>query len=147
MCGSVLIVDDDDMTVALVAEVLADEGFTVTHLGNTTSDAIRAAVNRLEPDVVLLDGSDKLGYSDSWPDAAGCTSGRGRSPSSCLRVMPTILRKGSSERRSGVNEPRLSVRRQAVRPRHPARASKACSDELRGKQRGAYDFRKRAGNT
>jgi len=70
MCGSVLIVDDDDMTVALVAEVLADEGFTVTHLGNTTSDAIRAALNRLEPDVVLLDGSDKLGYSDSWADAA-----------------------------------------------------------------------------
>jgi DNA-binding response OmpR family regulator len=33
MSGSVLIVDDDDMTSALVAEVLSDEGFTVTHLG------------------------------------------------------------------------------------------------------------------
>jgi DNA-binding NtrC family response regulator len=70
MSGSVLIVDDDNMTSALVAEVLSDEGFTVTHLGNMTSDAIRAAVNRLEPDIVLLDGSDKLGYSDSWADAA-----------------------------------------------------------------------------
>ena len=55
MSGSVLIVDDDDMTSALIAEVLRDEGFTVTQLGNTTSNAIRAAVNRLEPDVVLLD--------------------------------------------------------------------------------------------
>ena len=70
MSGSLLIVDDDDTTAALVAEVLSDEGFTVTHLGNTTSDAIRAAVNRLEPDVVLLDGSDKIGYSDSWANAA-----------------------------------------------------------------------------
>ena len=70
MAGSVLIVDADDMTSALIAEVLSDEGFSVTHLGNTTSDAIRAAVNRLEPDVVLLDGSDKYGYSDSWANAA-----------------------------------------------------------------------------
>ena len=65
MSGSVLIVDDDDMTSALIAEVLRDEGFTVTHLGNTTSNAIRAAVNRLKPDVVLLDGSDRLGFGDS----------------------------------------------------------------------------------
>jgi DNA-binding response OmpR family regulator len=70
MSGAVLIVDDDDMTSVLIAEVLTDEGFTVTHLGNTTSDVIRAAVNRLEPDVVLLDGSDKFGYSDSWANAA-----------------------------------------------------------------------------
>jgi DNA-binding NtrC family response regulator len=70
MPGSVLIVDDDDMTSALVGELLSDEGFNVTHLGNTSSDAIRAAVNRLEPDVVLLDGSDKFGYSDSWATAA-----------------------------------------------------------------------------
>jgi CheY-like chemotaxis protein len=70
MSASVLIVDDDDMTLALVAEVLTDEGFTVTHLGTTTLDAIRAAVKRLEPDVVLLDGGDKLGYSDSWANAA-----------------------------------------------------------------------------
>src|SRR5947209_442991 len=105
MSGSVLIVDDDDMNSALVAEVLTDEGFTVTHLGNTTSEAIRAAVNRLEPDVVLPDGSDKLGYGDSRANAAWLrTSGRGWSPSPCLRVMPTTLRKGSSERRSGVNE-------------------------------------------
>jgi len=70
MSGSVLIVDDDGTVSALVAEVLTDEGFTVTHLGNTTSEAIRTAVNRLEPAVVLLDGSDKLGYSDSWANAA-----------------------------------------------------------------------------
>ena len=70
MSGSVLIVDDDDTVSALLADVLGDEGFTVTHLGDTTSDAIRAAVNRLEPDVVLLDGSDKLAYGDSWANAA-----------------------------------------------------------------------------
>jgi CheY-like chemotaxis protein len=33
-------------------------------------EAIRAEAARLEPDVVLLDGADKLGYGESWAGAA-----------------------------------------------------------------------------
>jgi len=70
MSASVLIVDDDDNVSALIADVLSEAGFTVSRSGDITTEAIMSGVDSLEPDVVLLDGSDKLGYSESWAKAA-----------------------------------------------------------------------------
>jgi DNA-binding NtrC family response regulator len=70
MAASVLIVDDDQDVSALVADVLQDAGFRVSRLTHAQSELIRAEVGRLEPDVVLLDGSDKLDYGEAWADAA-----------------------------------------------------------------------------
>jgi DNA-binding response OmpR family regulator len=70
MPASVLIVDHDRHISALVAELLREAGFAVAELTDTTAEAIQAQVHCLEPDVVLLDGSDKLGYGESWAKAA-----------------------------------------------------------------------------
>jgi DNA-binding response OmpR family regulator len=68
MCGSVLIVDDDQDISKIVAEVLSDEGFLISELCDSQPAVIHA--ERLEPDVVLLDGGDGRGYGDSWVYAA-----------------------------------------------------------------------------
>ena len=70
MSGSVLIVDDDRDVSALVTDVLRDAAFTVSELADMSPGAIHAEVARIEPDVVLLDGADKLGYGESWAGAA-----------------------------------------------------------------------------
>ena len=61
MRGSVLIVDDDQAISKIVAEVLSEEGFVISELGDAQPAVIQAEVARLEPDVVLLDGSDGAG--------------------------------------------------------------------------------------
>jgi CheY-like chemotaxis protein len=68
--GSVLIVDNDRDISRVVAEALADEGFTVSELLDPRPTAIEQEVARLEPDVVLLDGWDAAGYGQSWTQAA-----------------------------------------------------------------------------
>ena len=70
MSGSVLIVDDDNDISMLVADILRESGFAVTELADMSPDAIRAEVSRTEPDVVLLDGGDKVEYGQSWAHAA-----------------------------------------------------------------------------
>jgi CheY-like chemotaxis protein len=39
-------------------------------LGDAQSSVVRAEVTRLEPDVVLLDGTGRAGYGASWMNAA-----------------------------------------------------------------------------
>jgi DNA-binding response OmpR family regulator len=73
----VLVIDDDRDVTDLVHAVLTDEGFAVSVLHDQRPDAIRAAVNRLEPDCVLLDGDSPHEYGDSWGHAAWI-SGRDR---------------------------------------------------------------------
>ena len=70
MRGSVLIVDDDQDVSKIVAEVLSEEGFQISVLRDSQPAVIHAAIERLEPDVVLLDGGDGGGYGDSWVNAA-----------------------------------------------------------------------------
>jgi CheY-like chemotaxis protein len=70
MRGSVLIVDDDQRVSQIVAEILRDEGFLISELGDALAAVIQTEVARLEPDVVLLDGSDGVGYGYSWVNAA-----------------------------------------------------------------------------
>jgi DNA-binding response OmpR family regulator len=68
--GTVLVVEDDDALGALLAALLTEEGYAVSLLRRATSDAIRVAVNRLEPACVLLDGQGRFDYGESWGDAA-----------------------------------------------------------------------------
>jgi two-component system, NtrC family, nitrogen regulation response regulator NtrX len=69
--GRVLIVDDDPDISEIVAELLVEEGFEVTNLRDARPDVIQAEIARLEPDVVLLDGSSETdGYGSSWESAA-----------------------------------------------------------------------------
>jgi DNA-binding response OmpR family regulator len=66
----VLVVDDSREIGELVRDILEEEGLTVAILTRAPSAAIRAAVQRLEPDCVLLDGATSLAYGQSWLDAA-----------------------------------------------------------------------------
>jgi DNA-binding response OmpR family regulator len=68
--GTVLLVDDDPAVGDLVRDLLTDEGYAASVLGAVTSEALRAAVDRLEPDCLLLDSRGPLDYGDSWRDAA-----------------------------------------------------------------------------
>jgi CheY-like chemotaxis protein len=70
MRGSVLVVDDDESISNVVAEVLRDEGVAVTTLVDGRLSALSAAIARVEPDLVLLDGGDAAGYGRSWEAAA-----------------------------------------------------------------------------
>ncbi len=68
--GTVLVIEDDRDIGALVEQVLAEEGFAVSLVAGVGPESIRAAVARLEPDCILLDGESSLGYGSSWIDAA-----------------------------------------------------------------------------
>src|SRR5438067_1250718 len=67
--GCVLVVDPDRDIAELVQAILTDEGYEVSCLYGYRGDRLRAAVGRLEPDCVLLDGSGADGYGDSWEEA------------------------------------------------------------------------------
>jgi CheY-like chemotaxis protein len=66
----VLLVDDDPILAGLVHDLLTDEGYAVSVLTTITSDAVRTAVGRLEPDCLLLDSRSPTDYGESWRDAA-----------------------------------------------------------------------------
>jgi len=74
--GSVLVVEDDPVVGDVVLTLLLDEGYAVALLGVAllgvpSPDAIRAAVGRLEPDCILLDGTGSGSkYGKSWAHAA-----------------------------------------------------------------------------
>jgi CheY-like chemotaxis protein len=68
--GRVLVVDDDRDTADIVEAVLAEEGFTVSLLHRAEPAVLRATVERLEPDCILLDGGSSRDYGLSWDHAA-----------------------------------------------------------------------------
>jgi CheY-like chemotaxis protein len=72
--GRVLIVDDDRDICDLVHAILTDEGFSVSTLHHQDPEAIRVAVNQMEPDCVLLDGASPGDYGSSWEDSAWIAS-------------------------------------------------------------------------
>jgi CheY-like chemotaxis protein len=52
-----VLVDDDDADIAdLAEELLTDLGYIVTTLRDRDEESVRATVERLRPDCVLLDG-------------------------------------------------------------------------------------------
>ena len=78
---TVLIIDNDRDVAEVARAVLTDEGYQVAVLADVTTDAVAAAVGRLEPDVVLLDGETLSGdYGASWVEAATLTRRRRRVP-------------------------------------------------------------------
>ncbi|HET8567808.1 MAG TPA: response regulator [Candidatus Limnocylindria bacterium] len=96
---SVLIADNDRDIAELVRALLTDEGYAVTVLSGLTPESVTAAVGRLEPDCVLLDGeSGTMGdYGASW-EMAAALSARARA---VPVVMFTAHRGATEEARSG----------------------------------------------
>lgn len=79
----VLVVDDDHDIGEVVGAILGDEGYEVTVLDQISDDAIRAAIGRLEPDCILLDGAQAVEYAESWATASDVRSRR--------RPIPTVM--------------------------------------------------------
>ena len=67
---SVVVVDDDRDVAELVQTILLDEGFKVSCLYEPSQNDVKAAIERIEPDVVLLDGGTPAAYGPSWDIAA-----------------------------------------------------------------------------
>jgi CheY-like chemotaxis protein len=66
----VVVADNDTGISELVKAILTDEGYDVTVLAQTDHESIAAAIGRLEPDCILLDGAHGSGFGDSWTEAA-----------------------------------------------------------------------------
>jgi CheY-like chemotaxis protein len=66
----VLLVDDDADLIEVVSAVLGDEGYEVCLPDGTEPDEVQRAVNRHEPDCILLDSAQRVEYGASWESAA-----------------------------------------------------------------------------
>jgi CheY-like chemotaxis protein len=72
--GLVLLVEDDADIAELVDELLTSEGYAVEQLRDRKIGSVQAAVARLRPDCVLLDGDVPGSYGTSWDEAAWMTA-------------------------------------------------------------------------
>jgi DNA-binding response OmpR family regulator len=79
----VVIADDDANVADVVTAILSDEGYAVSVLEETDHASIAAAVGRLEPDCILLDGAGESAFGGSWSEAAYLAA-RGR-------AVPTVM--------------------------------------------------------
>lgn len=79
----VLLVDGDADVTDVVVAILTDEGYEVSTLNTTDHEALASAVNRFEPDCVLLDSASRPAFGDSWSEAAYLAAR--------ARVVPTIM--------------------------------------------------------
>lgn len=66
----ILVIDDDRDVGEVVTAILSDEGYEVSTLDHISDETVRAAIGRLEPDCILLDGVDAVEYAESWATAA-----------------------------------------------------------------------------
>jgi DNA-binding response OmpR family regulator len=96
---TVLVVENDVVLGGLVGVVLADAGYAATVLLDTRPAAVRAAVDRLEPACVLLDGGGWRGYGASW-ELAAWMRGRTRSVPA---VMFTVDAGATRDARAGTS--------------------------------------------
>lgn len=71
---SVVVVDDDRDIAEVVQTILLDEGFKVSCLYEPSQNDVKAAIDRIEPDCVLLDGGNPAAYGPSWDIAAWLSS-------------------------------------------------------------------------
>lgn len=90
--ATVLIVEDEPAIGNVVATILEDEGYAATLLSQATSEAIRTAVGRLEPDCILLDSTGANARGDfalSWVEAVWAHARR--------RPVPVVMFTASQE--------------------------------------------------
>lgn len=80
---SVLVVDDDRDIAELVQTILIDEGFKVSCLYEPSRNDVKAAIDRIEPDCVLLDGGAPAADGPSWDIATWLDSRSRPFPPSC----------------------------------------------------------------
>lgn len=66
---TILVVDDDRDVAEVVQTILLDEGFRVSCIYTHLGPDVRAAVETLRPDCVLLDGGGSAGFGESWETA------------------------------------------------------------------------------
>ncbi len=66
----VLVIDDDAGVRDVVPAILGDEGYDVSMLDHLADAAVRAAIDRIEPNCILLDGAEAIGYAKAWTTAA-----------------------------------------------------------------------------
>jgi CheY-like chemotaxis protein len=66
----ILVIDDDHDVGEVVTAILSDEGYEVTTLEHISDETVRAAIGRLEPDCILLDGVEAVDYAEAWATAA-----------------------------------------------------------------------------
>jgi DNA-binding NtrC family response regulator len=66
----ILVIDDDHDVGEVVTAILSDEGYEVITLEHISDETVRAAIGRLEPDCILLDGVDAVDYAEAWATAA-----------------------------------------------------------------------------
>jgi CheY-like chemotaxis protein len=111
--AKVLVVDDDDDIAELVQAVLTDEGYDVSVLARARPEELRAAVGRLEPDCILLDGGGPLGYGASWAEAAGLHARVRPVPV----VMFTVHQAATREAGEGLSERSRAARFAAILPK------------------------------
>ncbi len=96
----VLLVDDDQDLVEVVSAVLGDEGYEVCLPEGVEPDEVERAVNRHEPDCILLDSAERAEYGASWESAARVRSRTRPIPT----VMFTAHERDSEEAREGTTQ-------------------------------------------
>ncbi len=79
----VLVIDDDRDIGEVVTAILGARGYAVTTLEDISDVAVRAAIDSIEPDCILLDGAQATEYAEAWVTAAEV---RHRS-----RPIPTVM--------------------------------------------------------
>ena len=103
MPGRILVIDDDESIVALLDDLLTDEGYEVLASTTTLPDAV--AVERLQPDLIILDylmhaqpdGGRLLRQLQAWPATATipvivCTAAAGLVNDNASMVDQPIVR-------------------------------------------------------
>lgn len=109
----VLVIDDDQDIAAIVREVLEGEGWRVAVLADPATETVRAAVDRLEPDCILLDGAGQGDYGQSWLDAAAIHARARPIPV----VMFTVDRRATDEAAAGESARSAAAAFAAVLPK------------------------------
>jgi CheY-like chemotaxis protein len=96
---TVLVVENDRSIAELVVLLLTDAGYAAAVLPDAPPEAVLAAVDRLTPACVLLDGGGWRGYDASW-EVAAALRGRARPVPA---VMFTVDDDATREARAGTS--------------------------------------------
>jgi CheY-like chemotaxis protein len=96
---TVLVVENERAIAEVVHAVLTEEGYAPAVLDDARPAAVLAAVDRLEPACVLLDGGHRSGYGASWEVAAELRS----RPRPVPAVMFTVDDAAAREARAGTS--------------------------------------------